>query len=161
MQNTIETPSETTTPPSLEKRNSPSLTWRLAQIVLVLAASYLYILFASIGGLLQRDRLMSNPHMTAMIETALIGIGIGLCIGFALKNLGSGQFVVSVDWPTLIINLLAAGVFAVISFSFAIAAARNTDILKGAYRDATWLSPLLPFVWIGLTLSTIIKPKQQ
>ncbi len=161
MQNTIETPSEIPlqTPPSLEERSSSSLTWRLAQIVLVLAASYLYILFSSIGGLLQRDRLMSNPHMVPMIQTALLGIGIGLCIGFALKSFSSGQWTISIDWPTLIINLLAAGAFAVISFSFAIAAARNTGILMGPYRDATWLSPLLPFVWIGLTLSASVKSK--
>jgi ABC-type arginine/histidine transport system permease subunit len=145
---------------STKKNAGASLTWRLTQIVLVLAAAYLYILFASVGGLLQRDRLMSNPHMTAMIQVALLGIGIGLCIGFALKTFGSGQFAIVVDWPTLVINLLAAGIFAVIAFSFAVAAARNTDVLRGAYRDATWLSPLLPFVWIGLTLSTIVKAKE-
>lgn len=157
MQNATETPVQT--PPAIEKHSRPSLTWRLAQIVLVLAASYLYIIFGSIGGVLQRDRLMGNPHMTAMIQTALLGIGIGLCIGLALKTFSSDAWKISIDWPTLVINLLAAGAFAVIAFSFAVATARNTGILMGPYRDATWLSPLLPFVWIGLILSTIVKPK--
>jgi hypothetical protein len=161
MQDAIKMPSETPepTPPAIEKHSSPSLTWRLAQIVLVLAASYLYILFANIGGVLQRARLMSEPHTSAIVQTALLGIGIGLCIGFALKSFSSGTWAISIDWPTIIINIVACGGFAIIAFSTAIAAERNTGILMGPYREATWLSPLLPFVWIGLTLSTIVKAK--
>ncbi len=149
------------TPKSDNKDMGSTLTWRLTQIVLVLAASYLYFLFASIGGLLQRDRLFANPHTGAILQTAALGVGIGICIGFALKNLANRRIAISVDWPTLIINLVAAGVFAAASFSYAIAAVRNTVVISGALKNATWLSPLLPFVWIGLTITTIVKAKPE
>jgi hypothetical protein len=153
--NTVQTP-----PPPSKKDTGASLIWRMAQIVLVLAASYFYFLFGSVGGILQRDRLIGNEHTVPLIQTALLGIAIGLCIGLALKNLSNGQFRWSVDWLTLLINLAVAGVFAFVAISYAVAAVRNTEIITGAIKDATWLSPLLPFVWIGLTLTTLIRPKQ-
>jgi hypothetical protein len=72
-------------PPSGEK--GLGFIWRLAQIVLVMAAAYLYFYAGSLAGLLQRDRLFSNPHTEVLIKVILVGIGIGLCVGMAIKDL--------------------------------------------------------------------------
>lgn len=143
----------------VDKVLSTSVIWRLAQIVLVLAASYLYFYAGSFGGILQQNRLLITPHTDLLIKAALTGLGVGLCIGLALKNFSSGQVVFSVDWPTLIINLIAAFVFVGASITADIAGLTDTPLLSGGIKNAIIVSPLLAFVWVGLTLTTLVQPK--
>ena len=131
--------------------------WRLAQVVLVLAAAYLYFMLGSFGAVLQRDRLFSNDHTWPLIQSALVGVALGLCIGLALKDLSRGGVKFVVDWPTIIINALAAGAFVAVAISLNLAALKNVEALRGPIKDAVVLSPLMPFVWIGLTLTTLVR----
>jgi hypothetical protein len=151
MQDTPQTP-----PPAEDK--GLGVIWRLAQIVLVLAAAYLYFMLGSFGGLLQRDRLFGNPHTWPLIQAALVGLGLGLCIGLALKDLSRGMML-RVDWSTLVINILAAAVFIAVAVGLNASALKNTTFITGPIKDAVVLSPLLPFVWVGLALTTIVQPK--
>ena len=146
-------------PSPADKLLSTAVIWRLTQVVLVLAAAYLYFSLGSFGGLLQQNRLIGNPHSRELLQAVLVGIALGLCLGFALKDLSSGKMALVVDWPTLIINLLAAGVFVVVSFSLNFAALANVASTAGPIKDAVTLSPLVPFVWVGLTLTTLIQPR--
>ncbi len=145
------------TPPSGDK--GLGLIWRLAQIVLVLAAAYLYFFAGSFAGLLQRDRLFSNPHTWPLIQAVFVGLGIGVCLGLAVKDLSKGEIVLHLDWPTLLINLIAAGVFVAVAVSLDVAAVRNTAIIQGPIKDAVIASPLVPFVWVGLALASIVRKK--
>jgi hypothetical protein len=138
---------------------SDALIWRLAQIVLVLAAMYLYFTVRSFGGLLQRDRLFGNPHTGGLVQAIIVGLALGLCIGLALKDLSQGV-VLAIDWPTIVINLLAAGLFVAVAIGLNLEALRNVTVLQGAIKDAVVLSPLLPFVWVGLTLTTVVQGKR-
>lgn len=150
----------TKAPSVINRIFSTALIWRLAQIVLILVACYLYFSLGSFGGLLQRDRLMGNPHTVPLLKAALVGVGMGLCIGLALKDLTGGGIAFSFDWATIILNILAASVFVVVAISLNLSALRNTGYIGGPIKDAVTLSPLLPFVWIGLSISTIIQPKK-
>lgn len=145
-----------------ESKDSPgrldSLIWRLAQVVLVLAAAYLYFMLRSFGGLLQRDRLIGNPHTTPLIQAVLVGLGIGICIGLALKDLRRG-FTFTIEWPTLAINIGPATVFVAVSIALNIQATTGVALVQGAIKDAVTLDPLLPFVWIGLALTTILRAR--
>ena len=151
---------ETVKTPSASERFLPStLIWRLAQIVLILAACYLYILVGSFGGLLQRDRLFGNPHTVPLVKAVLVGLGIGVCIGLAIKDLRSGRVQLAVDWPTLIFNLLGAAAFVALSVALNVSAIKNTDIMRGPIKDAVILDPLVPFIWVGLALTSIVRSK--
>jgi hypothetical protein len=136
------------------------IVWRLAQIVLVLAAAYLYFYLGSFAGFLQQERIFGNPHAMLLIKLALVGIGAGICLGLATKNLSNGEVIIAVDWPTLVINLLAAGVFVAVSISFNIAAIKSTAIMQGPIKDALIANPLFPFVWVGLTLATLVQVRK-
>jgi len=131
--------------------------WRLAQVVLAIASAYLYFMLGSFGAVLQRDRLFSNDHTGLLVQSALVGVALGLCLGLALKDLSKGRIVFRIDWPTIIINLLAAGVFVAVAVALNMAALKNVEALRGPIKDAVVLSPLLPFVWVGLTLTTIVR----
>jgi hypothetical protein len=145
------------TPPAEDK--GLGAIWRLAQIVLVLAASYLYFQLGSFGGLLQRDRLFGNAHTWPLVQAVLVGAAIGLCLGLALKDLSKGRIVFVIDWPTILINVIAAGVFIAVAVSLNVAALKNVAALHGPIKDAIVLSPLLPFIWVGLTLTTIVRSR--
>ena len=146
--------------PSLGDRVlSTALIWRLAQVVLALAAAYLYFIVGSFGARLQQDRIFGNPHTGALIQTVLVGIGLGLCVGLAIKDLTRGAVEFHVDWPTLLINLVIAGIFVVISIVLDIAAMKNSAIATSAAKSAVLLDPLIPFAWVGLALTSLVRPK--
>lgn len=146
-------------PPPGRQGISNSMIWRLAQIVLVLAAMYLYFLLGSYGVRLWEARLTLMPHSSLLIKAILNGLALGLCLGLALKNLGNGQITITVDWPTIIINALGAGLFAVIAIGFNVAALQDTKFIQSHLKDAVALSPLVPFVWLGLTITTIVQTR--
>lgn len=143
----------------IDKILSTALIWRLAQIVLVLAAALLYFALGRFGGDLQAARAMAWPHTVMLVKSILIGLGIGLCLGLALKDLSKGRIAFVVDWPTLIINLVAAGVFAIVAVSFNVSALLNLSLIRGPLGAAVVSSPLLPFIWMGLALTTIVQAK--
>jgi|GEM_PF-6216629 len=138
---------------------STALIWRLAQIVLVLAAAYLYFYFGSFAAALQQLRVFGTPHGAFLLRLVVVGVGMGLCIGFALKDFSKGEVVFAPDWPTLLINLVASGIFVAIAFSFELGALRNEKYIHGLLLAAATQGPLLPFIWVGLTLTTPLQPK--
>ena len=140
---------------------SNSLIWRLAQIVLVLAAALLYVAYGSFGGELQTSRLMLWPHTVLLVKAILIGLGIGVCIGLALKDLSSGRVAFVLDWPTLLISLVVAGFFTAVAISFHVAAQSNQELVKDALGAAVVTGPLLPFVWVGLALTTVLRARDE
>ena len=150
---------EQATPPPPVVHRGMGLVWRLAQIVLVLAAAYLYFFLGSFGGRLHDDRLWGNPHTWPLVQAALVGAGIGLCIGLALKDFSKSDISLSIDWPTVIFNLLGASVFIAVAVALNTAALNNVEALRGPIKDAVVLSPLLPFIWVGLTLTTVVRGK--
>ncbi len=133
--------------------------WRLAQIVLILAAAYLYLLIPSFGGVLQGQRITSEPHTANLLKLAGIGVGIGLCIGLALKDFSKGRIAFAPDWPTFILNMVGAGIFVVVSVALDVVALNNSVLARGPYKDAVIIAPLLPFVWAGLALMALVRPK--
>jgi hypothetical protein len=152
---------DASSPSPAGQRISNGMIWRLAQIVLVLAAMYLYFLLGSYGVSLWESRLTLMPHTSLLIKAILNGLALGLCIGLALKNLGRGQVTIRVDWPTIIINALGAGLFAAIAIGFNVAAVQDTRFIQSHLKDAVSLSPLVPFVWLGLTITTIVQTRSE
>jgi hypothetical protein len=138
---------------------STAMIWRLAQVVLVLAAALLFLRVASFGNQLQQARLFFNPHTGLLIQAALVGIGLGVCVGLAIKDFTSGRIEFHVDWPTLLINLVAAGVFVALSIAVDISSVQNGVIDASAAKSAVLLDPLLPFAWVGLTLTSLLRAK--
>lgn len=133
--------------------------WRLAQVVFALATAFFYFQLGSFGAVLQRDRLFSNEHTGLLVQSALLGLALGICLGFALKDLSKGRIVLHLDWPTIIINILVASVFIAVAVSLNLAALKNVQALRGPIKDAIALSPLMPFVWVGLALTTIVRSR--
>jgi hypothetical protein len=142
----------------LDRVLSTALIWRLAQVVFVLAAALLYLEFGRFGAELQTTRAMSVPHLSGLLKLILVGLGIGICIGLALKNLSTGRVRLVIDGPTLLISLLAAAFFVAVSVSFDVAAIANTTLVKGPLGHAVVVGPLLPYVWIGFALASVIQP---
>lgn len=151
---------EETKKPSLgDQVLSTALIWRLAQVVLVLAAAYLYFLVSSFGGNLQQARLFSTPHTGLLIQLAAVGVALGLCVGLALKDFSRGRIEFHVDWPALLINLIVAGFFVALSIALDLAALQNIAIMTSAAKNAVMIDPLIPFVWVGLALTTLLRAR--
>ena len=133
--------------------------WRLAQVVLILAAAYFYMGVGSFAAQIQQHRLFFEPHTALLLRLTALGIGIGLCIGLALKDFSRGQVEFAPDWPALVINLLGAAAFLAAEVALGIGAVKDTGVLRGAIKNAVVTAPLLPFVWTGLALTTLVRPK--